>query len=86
MTFLNFFRPRINRGCLYGKSQKEKIDFFSSLKKFAISDGVFFEEQYSDLLPHEKKEFSDWIIEDTKNKQRILTLLDIINKFTNEKR
>lgn len=54
-------------GCLDGKTQQQKDDFFFSLSKFAITDVTFFEEQYWDLLPEERKQFSTWVINHNHN-------------------
>ncbi len=73
------------KGCLYGKTREQKISFFKSLSTFAITDKMFFEEQYWDLLAHERKEFSDWLTEDTAQKKQIKSMLDLIQKLIEEK-
>jgi len=49
------------KGCLNGKSEKEKKIFFASLFNFIKTDLVFYNEQLHDLQPHELDEFNEWI-------------------------
>jgi hypothetical protein len=49
------------KGCLFGKSKNQKIEFFKSLEQFSTSDLLFFLEQYEDLLGEEKTEFKKWL-------------------------
>ena len=73
---------RKNKGCLYGKTYSEKVLFFRSLRNFAISDKMehqqFFKEQYLDLLPHEKREFEEWLREDQEQMNLIKGMVDVI--------
>jgi hypothetical protein len=79
----NIFNKK--KGCLSGKTEEQKISFFKSLSNFAITDKIFFEEQYLDLLPHEQKEFSDWVIKDTGQKKLILSMIGIIKELMPKK-
>jgi predicted nucleotide-binding protein (sugar kinase/HSP70/actin superfamily) len=76
-------KPR--RGCLAGKNQDEKNDFFVSLSHFAITDPAFFLEQYHDLLPKEKKEFTKWVVEGHDRLAGIKSMLELFEKIINEK-
>lgn len=78
------FRQK-QKGCLHGKTIKEKISFFQRLKDFATVDEVFFKEQYNDLLPHEQKEFCDWVIKGTQEIKRTKELLNAIEILLHEK-
>jgi hypothetical protein len=49
------------KGCLYGKTEEQKKEFFIRLISFAKDDPMFFKEQYNDLLPHEQREFIEYI-------------------------
>lgn len=49
------------KGCLRGKTEKQKEDFFNSLYNFYFTDRFFFKEQYNDLLFSEKAEFQKWL-------------------------
>lgn len=80
----NFFKKK-KRGCLYGKTQQEKIDFFRSLSEFAIKDNIFFEQQYWDLLDDERREFGEWVIQDTKLKRQMLEMVKLIGNLLEEK-
>ncbi len=66
------------KGCLDGKTEKQKIDFFISLKGFVITDPVFFEEQYWDLQPKEREEFAKWIEKENRNLETISRMVDVI--------
>lgn len=80
---MDLFREK--RGCLYGKTEDEKKSFFISLSNFAITNKMFFEEQYWDLLPDERKEFENWIAEDVAQKKQLKALVDLIGKLLEEK-
>lgn len=73
------------KGCLYGKTEEEKISFFKSLSGFAISDKQFFREQWADLLPHEQKEFHNWVIKDAEEKKAMKKLVDFLEILLKEK-
>jgi hypothetical protein len=75
----NFFRKR--KGCLYYKTPIQKTQFFKSLAEFAKTDEQFFIEQYDDLLPNEKKEFQNFLLEESKRLNIINELLKIIEKI-----
>ncbi|MFQ5532064.1 MAG: hypothetical protein ACE5ES_05610, partial [Candidatus Nanoarchaeia archaeon] len=66
---------------LYGKTEQQKKEFFESLIKFVENDPVFFEEQYFDLQPHEKDEFTDYVIKREQNLSTMKELLNIIEKL-----
>ncbi len=55
------------KGCLYGKTHKQKIAFFKSLSAFMFDDNDFFREQYLDLLEHEKAQYRYWVYSHFKN-------------------
>jgi len=73
---------RKKKGCLEGKTEQQKIDFFKSLAQFATTDKQFFEEQYMDLLFEEQREFHAWVIKDGEQKQTIKSLLNIIEELS----
>lgn len=81
MGIFNFIRP-FKRGCLYDKTEEEKISFFRSLSNFATTNKVFFEQQYWDMLPEERREFGYWVTENTNQLNTIKLLLNIIEKLT----
>jgi len=81
MWLFDIFNKK-TKGCLHGKTKQQKIDFFVSLSKFAITDEQFFSEQYLDLLPHEQAEFDEWMLKDQLQKETIKSLLNIIGKIT----
>lgn len=86
MGLFSFLRPKPKtKGCLFNKTEQQKVDFFKSLSKFATTDEMFFKEQYSDLQPHEKKEFGDWIIKDREQSEQILKMVKIIGQLLEEK-
>lgn len=74
-----------NKGCLDGKTPAMKKEFFQSLAKFATTDKEFFMEQCRDLQPHEQKEFSEWVKEDTAQKEQLLEMVKLIGKLMEEK-
>ncbi len=81
-----FFKKKKKPGCLAGKTENEKVAFFACLSTFAASDPGFFEQQYLDLKPDERKEFDDWVIKDRHEKKQILFMLDSIHRLLREKR
>lgn len=52
------------RGCTKGKTKAEKEEYFKSLASFTGKDNTFFREQYNDLTPLEKREFTNWLLKD----------------------
>jgi len=60
------------QGCLHGKTNYEKIEFFKSLLHFYHADTTFFWEQFFDLQPNEKHEFHIWIKTDNHHKKHVL--------------
>jgi hypothetical protein len=74
-------RFKRKRGCLYGKTEQEKIDFFKLLSSFAIKDKQFFIEQCEDLLPKEIDEFIDWVIKNNEGVKLTIVGIDIIQKL-----
>jgi hypothetical protein len=79
-TIIDLFKTK-KKGCLYGKTEKQKIRFFNRLRDFAIADSVFFNEQYRDLLPHERKEFNLWAINDFGMKTQLSDLMNFLAKL-----
>lgn len=78
---LNFLFGKKSKGCLDGKTQEQKEDFFESLALFATTDKKFFEEQYWDLKAHERKEFSDYVIKRGETLRTMNGLVKILNEF-----
>lgn len=54
--------PKI-KGCLSGKTEKMKQDYFEILYAFKNEDPIFFIEQTHDLLNDELEQFATWIFE-----------------------
>lgn len=73
--------PFRKSGCLDGKTQQQLIDFFESLAAFALTDPVFFREQYVDLQLWEKRKFEKWLKNDKQNRIAVLQSLNIIDKL-----
>ncbi len=73
------------QGCLHGKTQKEKNEFFEALAEFSKSKPDFFEEQHDDMLPHEQREFLDWIKKGHDNMLLMKSLVDILEELLKEK-
>jgi hypothetical protein len=48
------------RGCLDGKTHEEKIQFFESLQSLQKHEPLFFSEQFIDLTPRERRQFTAW--------------------------
>ncbi len=76
MFNLNFFKKK--KGCLDGKTDQQKYDFFLSLSDFATSDKEFFRQQYYDLQPHEQKEFEKWVYDRSKNLKALKALTNVL--------
>ncbi len=75
----SFFQKK--KGCLHGKTEAQKMQFFRSLSRFGISDPKFFEEQYWDLLPDERKEFKQYVKDQNKSLKTIKSMLDVVGKL-----
>ncbi len=86
LLLLYWDKKRLQKGCLHGKSEQEKIDFFVSLEKFAKSDPIFFNEQCNDLLLHELEEFHNWIKKEAETKRALLSLVNATKTLLNEER
>jgi len=72
------------RGCLHGKTYEMKLDFFIGLCSHAEDDEMFFEEQYEDLQPHEKRIFYKWVLGELKTdtpELRYFKAQEIIDNF-----
>jgi hypothetical protein len=82
---LSFLFKKKSKGCLHGKTEQQKIDFFDSLCSFATKDKQFFEEQYWDLQKHERKEFSDYVIKRGKRLQNMKGLVEILSELIEKK-
>lgn len=82
---LSFLFKKQSKGCLDGKTQEQKEDFFESLALFATTDKQFFEEQYWDLKAHERKEFSDYVIKKGENLRKMKGLIEILTEFIGKK-
>jgi hypothetical protein len=74
------------KGCLFNKTQEQKNDFFESLSNFAKTDPLFFKEQYLDLLPHERKEYRDWIEIQMKESSKIIKLIQVLTELLTNKK
>lgn len=91
MGLFSFLRPKTykylnpTKGCLFGKTEEMKIDFFKSLANFAITDEMFFKEQYNDLLPHEKKEFEDYVHKTNSELKQIRLMVDVLTELLDDK-
>ena len=68
----------ISKGYLDGKTREMRERFFIILRSFAIPNPKIFEEHYLHLLPHEKEEFSAWLIKQDKANRAAKALLNII--------
>lgn len=80
--FKLFFKKK---GCLHGKNQEEKNEFFKSLVEFNESDRAFFEQQHNDLLPHEQKEFLEWAKKGNENLKILKAGLDLLEELLEQK-
>lgn len=69
----NLFKKK--SGCLDGKTEQQKKDFFKSLYDFATTDRQFFKEQYLDMLPKEREQFAAWV---AKQKEQNKIMLDLV--------
>jgi len=59
----NYLEPKQTKGCLHGKTEAMKNEFFESIYNFIESDLIFYNEQVSDLLEDEKEQFNCWIFD-----------------------
>lgn len=79
------FSRKYKKGCLHGKTDQEKDEFFTSLYNFSITNKQFFQEQYWDLLPVEREEFENWLHLTVENKKQIIAMLNLIEELLCQK-
>lgn len=60
----------MGKGCLYGKTEEQVDDFFTSLRAFYDYDREFFQEQFEDLLPVEKMMFREFLKSESTDQRR----------------
>lgn len=71
------------RGCLYGKTQQQKEDFFRSLTNFSYTDEQFFKEQCMDLQYHELKQFEEYLKKQNDIKRNLLRDINKLSDVAN---
>ena len=83
--FKRAYGNKQTKGCLHGKTGAMKEKFFQSLSNFASTDEQFFKEQYEDLLPHEQKEFSDWVKQSNYNLLQLRGMVNMLFEIVEKK-
>jgi hypothetical protein len=68
-------------GCLDNKTSEMIHFYFKGLVSFVKDDPGFFQEQYLDLQPREKKKFHNWVVEQTYNKSISLSIMNKIDQL-----
>jgi len=79
-------KEKIIKGCLLGKTEKMKNDFFESLYKFKDEDPIFLLEQSRDLLDDEFDEFTVWIFDNKYSEKGLMKKGYVISKLTDEQK
>lgn len=83
MKLFNIFK-RNKRGCTKHKTPEQRDDFYRSLRRFASTNIVFYEEQYDDLTEKEKREFGKFLRKEAERLDKLKDLRNRLNKMANE--
>jgi hypothetical protein len=80
-----FLKIQKTIGYLYNKTPEQKVTFFQSLRESANTNEQSFKDQYYNLLPHERKEFCDWVLRNNDDMRQIKEMVDVIAQLLEEK-